>query len=86
MLDIARMLRRQFGEKASRVPTREIPSWLIRLTATVNPTLRMVVPFLGLVKEASHDKATRLLGWRPRDTDESVIATAESLFKLGLVK
>lgn len=86
MLDIARMLRRQFGERAGRVPTREIPSWLIRLTATVNPALRMVVPFLGLVKEASHDKATRLLGWQPRGTDESVIATAESLFKLGLVK
>lgn len=86
MLDIAQVLRQQLGDKASRVPTREMPSWLIRLIAVFNPTVRMVVPYLGLVKEASHEKATRLLGWQPRSTRESVVATAESLFKLGLVK
>lgn len=86
MLDIADILRQQFGEKAARVPTKELPSWLLRLIAIGNPAVRLVVPYLGLVKEASHEKATRLLGWQPRTTKEAVIATAESLFRLGLVK
>lgn len=86
MLDIAMMLRQQFGEKAVRVPTREMPSWLIRLIAVVNPTVRQVLPFLGMVKEASHEKATRLLSWQPRGTRESVVDTAEGFFRLGLVQ
>ena len=86
LLDIAHILRQQFGEKAARVPTREAPSWLFRLIAIGNPAVRLVLPYLGLVKEASHEKATRLLGWQPRSTKEAIIATAESLFRLGLVK
>jgi dihydroflavonol-4-reductase len=86
MLDIALTLREAFPEKAARIPKKETPNWLIRGLALFNPTVKLVVPFLGLVKEASHEKATRLLGWQPRSNREAVIATAESLIKLGLVK
>lgn len=86
ILDIANILHEQFGQKAARVPTKEIPNWLLRLVAIRNPTARFVLPYLGLTKEASHEKAARLLGWQPRSTREAVIATAESLFRLGLVK
>ena len=86
LLDIAAILREQFGEKAARVPTKTIPNWLLRLIAIGNPTARLVLPFLGLTKEASHEKATRLLRWQPRSIKEAVTATAESLFQLGLVK
>jgi len=86
MLDIAHILREEFREKAAKVPDRETPSWLIRLIGIVNPTVRLVTPYLGQNKEASHEKATRVLGWQPRSTREAIIATAESLFQLGLVK
>jgi dihydroflavonol-4-reductase len=86
ILDIARILREKFPEKAARIPKKETPNWLIRTFAIFNPTVRLVVPFLGLVKEASHEKAARLLGWQPRSNKEAVIATAESLIRLGLVK
>jgi dihydroflavonol-4-reductase len=86
MLDIARILREAFPEKAARIPKKETPSWLIRTLAIVNPKLRFITPFLGFVKEVSHEKATRLLGWQPRSNKEAVIATAESLIRLGLVK
>jgi len=46
---------------------------------------RQILPELGKVKNASHEKAKRLLGWAPRSNEESIVATAESLLRLGLV-
>jgi hypothetical protein len=31
-------------------------------------------------------KARRMLGWAPRSNEESIVATAESLLRLGLLK
>jgi dihydroflavonol-4-reductase len=86
MLDIAHMLRDGLGSAAANVPVKELPSWLIRFIALFNPKVRMVVPHLGMRKEASHAKASRLLHWQPRSTRDSVVATGESLIRLGLVK
>jgi dihydroflavonol-4-reductase len=85
VLDIARMLRAELGAKAAKVPAKELPNWLIRAIALFNPKVRLVVPHLGMVKEASHEKASRLLGWQPRSSKEAVLATGQSLIDLGLV-
>jgi hypothetical protein len=37
-------------------------------------------------KNASSAKARRVLGWSPRPPQEAVVATAESLLRLGLLK
>jgi hypothetical protein len=37
------------------------------------------------VKNATSEKAKRLLGWTPRSNEESIVATAESLVHLGLL-
>ncbi|MGN8070157.1 SDR family oxidoreductase [Mucilaginibacter sp. 22184] len=84
-LDIARILREGLGEKAAKVPQREMPSWLIRIIGLFNPKVRLIVPHLGLYKEVSHDKASRLLNWEPRPTRDAVLATGRSLVDLGLV-
>jgi dihydroflavonol-4-reductase len=34
---------------------------------------------------ASSDKAQRVLHWKPRPREDAVIATAESLLRLGIV-
>jgi hypothetical protein len=38
------------------------------------------------MKNATNEKAKRLLGWSPRSNEESILATAESLARLGLLK
>jgi len=86
MLEIAQILREGLGDRAAKVPQKEIPDWLIRLTGLFNANVRLVVPHLGMVKAASHEKATRLLDWHPRSNREAVLATGESLIRLGLVK
>jgi dihydroflavonol-4-reductase len=84
--DIARVLKQHMGVAAKRVPTRQLPNWLVRLAALRDPTVRQILPELGRPKNATSEKARRILGWTPRSNEEAVVATAESLLRLGLLK
>ena len=86
MLDIARVLKLRMGAAAKRVPTRQLPDWLVRLAAIRDPAIRQIVPMLGKVRDASNEKAKRVLDWTPRPNEEAIVATAESLVKFGLLK
>jgi len=83
--DMARILKERMGGAAKRVPTRELPDWMVRGIALFNPELRQILPELGKRKNATSEKAQRMLGWSARPVEESVVATAESLLRLGLV-
>jgi nucleoside-diphosphate-sugar epimerase len=86
MRDIARILKNRMGAAAKRVPTRELPNWLVRLAALRDPAIKLITPELGKKKNASNEKATRVLGWTPRSNEEAIVATAESLVRLKLLK
>jgi nucleoside-diphosphate-sugar epimerase len=86
MLEIAQMLKRRMGEAAKRVPTRQLPNWLVRIAALRDPAVKVILPELGKRKNGTNEKARRVLGWAPRSNEESVVATAESLVRLGLLK
>lgn len=86
MVEVARILKRRMGAAAARVPTRELPSWLVRTLALWNPAMKNLVPFLDLRLHATSRKATTLLGWSPRSPEEAIVASAESLLQLGLLK
>ena len=86
VLQVAHVLRAKLGSKARRVPRFQAPDWLVRLAARRVPLLGAVVPLLGKVRHSSSAKAQNLLGWRPRGNEEMIVATAESLIRLGLVK
>jgi len=86
MDDVAKVLRQRMGEAASKVPTRTIPNTVVRLGAINNPALKSLVPFLGLNMNATSEKAVRLLGWSPRPPEEAIVASAESLLRLGLLE
>jgi dihydroflavonol-4-reductase len=85
MLAIARVLRERLGDAAKKVPTRELPSWLVRLASRFDRNLRTLVPLLDSTRRATSAKAQRLLGWRPRSPEDAIVATAESLIKFGIV-
>jgi nucleoside-diphosphate-sugar epimerase len=86
MLDIAKVLKDRLGPAAEKVPAKEIPDWLVRIAALRDPAIRLILPELGKTKNASNEKAKRILGWTPRPNEEAIIATAESLMRLGLLK
>jgi len=85
MRDIAVVLRTRLGEAAKKVPTRELPSWLVRLVARFDRTMRPLVPLLDNTRRATSAKAEQVLGWKPRDREDAIVATAESLLKFGVV-
>ena len=85
-LQIAQTLKSRLGARAKRVPAREIPDWLMRLLAIGIPEARQILPELGKTKNATNAKAKRLLGWTPRSNEECIVATAESLIRLGVLK
>jgi dihydroflavonol-4-reductase len=86
LLDVAKVLKRRMGAAAEKVPSREMPSWLIRIAALRDPAMKNITPMLDILMDATSQKATRLLGWKPRSSEEAIVATAESLLKLGLLK
>jgi dihydroflavonol-4-reductase len=83
---IAQMLKDGMGDIARKVPTRALPSWLMRLVGLFDSQVKGILPELGKRKNASNEKACRLLGWAPRSPRDSVLATARSLSELGLLK
>jgi nucleoside-diphosphate-sugar epimerase len=86
VLQIAQILKDDAGNTARKVPTRPLPNWLMRIIALFDPAVKGVLPELGKHKNASNEKARRLLGWAPRSPRDAVLATARSLLELGLLK
>jgi nucleoside-diphosphate-sugar epimerase len=86
MLDIAKILKSRMGAAAKKVPTRELPNWVVRIAALRDPAVKVILPQLGKIKNVTSEKARRVLGWVPRANEESIVATAESLVRLKLLK
>jgi nucleoside-diphosphate-sugar epimerase len=86
MRQIAQMLKEGASDIARKVPTRSLPTWLMRTVGLFDPEVKGVLPELGKRRNASNEKARRLLHWAPRSPREAVLATARSLSELGLVK
>jgi len=85
MREIALILQRQFGDRGYRIPTRELPAFLIRLVALRDPSVRMILDDLNRPLAISNERIKRVLGWRPRPPEEAIVAMAESMIRLGLV-
>jgi nucleoside-diphosphate-sugar epimerase len=85
MSEIAEILRRNLGEAARKVPKRKLPNLVVRGLAIFDPGLRSVAGDLGKRTELSNEKARSRLGWSPRPVEESVLDTAHSLIREGVV-
>lgn len=79
MVEIGRILRERLGDRAAKAPTREMPLFVARALATVNPSMRLLRPQLGYDFNSSAEKAETVLGWRPRPIADSIQDTAESI-------
>jgi dihydroflavonol-4-reductase len=84
--EIANVLRSELGAQAHKVPTRNVPDWLVRLAARINPVARAVVGELGSVRHLDASHARSRLGWATRPVEQSIVDTARSLLELGIVR
>lgn len=86
MIEVAELLRNRFGKAAEKVSTQIWPDEQVRTAGETNVQLKGVVPLLGYNMNATGQKAERLLGWKPRSREEAIVACAESLLRLGLIR
>jgi nucleoside-diphosphate-sugar epimerase len=83
---IARILKRRLGPVAKRVPTMELPDFMVRVAAMGDPAVQQILPELGKRKDGSNEKARRLLGWKFISNEDCLVATAQSMLDMGLLK
>jgi len=86
MLEMAAILRARLGDAGKKAPTTELPNWLLRFVSLFDARVKQVLPELGVRKNATNEKARRVLGWKPRSNEECIVAAAESLVRLGVIK
>jgi nucleoside-diphosphate-sugar epimerase len=84
-MDIARVIKAKRLENAKKVPTMQLPNFLMKAVAFFDPSVRQILPELGRSMDISNEKAKSQLGWTPRSTEESILDTVDSLVKGGLL-
>lgn len=85
MREVAAILLRHFGPRGFRVPTRTLPSFMIRAMALWDATAALTASELGKRQDVSSARARDVLGWRPRSAEEMIVAMGESMIAHGIV-
>ncbi|WP_291208823.1 aldehyde reductase [Hyphomonas sp.] len=78
--EVANTLRGQVpAAYEKKLPKGELPGWVLKLMANINPAVKQVIPELNRERNVSNEKAKRILGWQPRTAEEAIISGAKSL-------
>ncbi|TDQ10216.1 SDR family oxidoreductase [Pedobacter metabolipauper] len=86
LLEIVELLKKQIPGVTRRATTTPLPTWLLRIIALFNKQAKSLLPLSGIYRNASNEKAIRILGWKPRSNEDAIIATVESMIKWGTLK
>lgn len=83
--EVASVLKDAHPEYSKAIPKRQLPSWLVRIVGYFDPAIKTILKDLDKQRIVSSHKAKMKLGWQPRTSREAVLASAESMIKLGIV-
>lgn len=83
--DIAKLLREEFPAQRKKIPTRKLPSFLLRFLSIFNPVMKQVVPELDKKRVVTNTKAQEMLGVTFRPGREAILAGAKSLIDHNVV-
>lgn len=84
LLAIGRLYQQAFPQL--KLAARPLPNWVTRRLATVMPSLRSLAPMLNRQYHHTTTAATSQLGWQQHTPTETVLAAAQRLLAMGLVK
>ena len=83
--EIGAAVKDAFPKEGRKAPTRDLPSFAIRLASFLDKSLKQILIELEQNRVIDSSKAKRVLGWSPRPAEDSIRATAESLIRFGLI-
>jgi nucleoside-diphosphate-sugar epimerase len=83
--ELAAVLAKSFPAHAARLPSGEVPDWMVRAMAPFSARSRMIVHELNRDLSVSAAKAQRVLNWKARPDEDCIRATAQSLIDHGLI-
>jgi nucleoside-diphosphate-sugar epimerase len=86
LLEMATAIKAGLDRPGLRVPTFELPTWLVRLVGLFDRQIRDNTSELGIIRRVDGDRGRTLLGRRTIAGPTATLATARSLFERGLVK
>jgi nucleoside-diphosphate-sugar epimerase len=84
LIEIANAIRAGLGDAARKVPTRELPDWLVRIVALFDGAARQAAPELGKPMKVDNSLTRRTLGIEFIPATEAAVALAKSLIELKL--
>ena len=79
---VAEVIRRAYPDR--KIVKRSVPDWVIRIVAMFGGPARQIINDIGNEKIFDGSKGERLLGRKYIGARESILATAESVIRLGL--
>ena len=84
--EIAKILSEDLGQQGRKVPVGKLPSWLVKIMGNFDPITQSIIYELDRYRPVSNAKAKDILGWSPRNECDSILDTARSLIREGVVK
>ena len=85
--EIAALLKKEQPDVSQNVSSRIAPSLIIRIAGLFNARARVAASMLGMNRNVSIAKATRLLGWTPSvSTEQAILASVQSMVEHGIIK
>ena len=79
MKDIASAIKTRLGAKGDKVPTKELPDWVVGVGANFSHALKTLKPLIRRSHRFSSEKARRVIGLKTRPATETVTDCAVSL-------
>jgi len=86
LLEIANTLKARMGDAAARVSTKTLPSWIIRVSSIFSTQAKEIVHDIDKIRGANNAKVRQVFDWTPISNEKAIVATAESLIRLGALR
>lgn len=83
---IAGIVKAKMPEVAGKISDKVLPDWKVRVASLFNAQAKALAPMLRVNRNASNEKAGKILGWKPRSNEEAILATVESMIKFENIK
>jgi len=87
MPEIAKLLKQKMPAVSTKVSTKILPDWLVRVAALFNPKAKAIASMLKASRNVSNEKVRKMLKWKPIATnEEAILLSVESMLKFGNIK